>query len=65
MLSIKFSQGLFTAQTPQGTFRAVSLEKLLEQADPGAPAEKIAHAAEILEGIVGEDAGQIRHGVVS
>lgn len=65
MLSIKFSQGLYKAQTAVGTEFAPTLEKLLERLDPGAPPEKIAHAAEILEGIIGQDAGQIRHGVVS
>lgn len=65
MLTIKYSQGLFKAQTPTNTEFAPTLEKLLERLDPGAPPEKIAAAAEILQGIIGEDAGQIRHGVIS
>jgi hypothetical protein len=66
MLVIKHSQGLFRAQTATGQIQtAQSLERLIERLEPGAPPEKIAATAELLERHIGDDAGQIRQGVVS
>lgn len=65
MFSIRLSHGLYKAQTVGTTEFAPTIEKLLAKLDPGAPPEKIAAAAEILEGIIGTDHDQIHHGIVS
>ena len=66
-LVIEQEFGIFYGKTSAGKVdQATSIEKLLVKLDPGAPEEKIAAAAEILEGLLpSETQGQIQEGVVS
>lgn len=59
------SNGLYYAGAAGNNVTATTLERLLAQLDPGAPPEKLAAAAEILESLIGKTHEQIHHGVIS
>lgn len=59
------SNGLYYAGAPGNNVAAQTLESLLEKLDPGAPPDKLAAAAEILEPLIGKGHEQIHQGVAS
>lgn len=59
------SNGIYYAGTAGNNVTGTTLEKLLERLDPGAPPEKVAAAAEILEPLIGKGHEQIHQGIAS
>ena len=65
MLTIKHENGYFVVKAGERREIGPTLERALEKLEPGAPAEKLAAAAEILEPHVGAPKTDIHHGIVS
>lgn len=64
-LTIKKGHGFYEVSTAKGKTIAATLERALEDSNPGAPADKLQHAADILEPLIGEGHKDISHGVSS